>query len=306
MPCNKPVFILSLDCEGKWGMADHLNAYHETHFTNRNIEQAYTKILSVLKEYNVPASFAFVSAFTQSPEEFKKNKDVFYNTPQSYKAWLAKFYHDMANTHYEGWFCPKPYQLVAEDGRHDIGSHSCFHRAFFETELTQEEAEYDFRASQELLAEREKPETFIYPRNVVGFTSLLEKYGFIGYRHAKAYTTNPVGRLLNLASEFNLLQKAEMPLPNAVLPAGFFLNWPHGLRKHVPNFITQLRWEKILKDAVAHNGVAHMWFHPHNFINHPTMHRNFKQIIKNVAHYRDQGLLSVMTMKDYIIDQRRL
>ena len=204
----------------------------------------------------------------------------------------------MENAHYEGWFCPAPFDMVAEDGRHDIGSHSCFHRAFAESELTLEEAEYDFRASAQLLSH--KPNTFIYPRNIVGFTALLKKYGYIGYRHGKAYTTNPLGRLMNLAAEFHVLQQSEAPLPQVdVVPAGFFLNWPNGMRKHVPDAITQRRWNHILSDAAKNNGVAHMWFHPHNFINHPTMHHNFKQIIATVARLRDEGKISVMTMRDY-------
>lgn len=297
MQCEKGIFILSFDCEGKWGMADHINAYHETHFTSANIQNVYTQILGTLKTYNLPASFAFVTAFTQSVEQFHQHKDLFYNTPQSYKAWLAKFYHDMENQRYEGWFCPEPLQMVSDDGRHDIGSHSCFHRAFSEIELTLEDAEYDFRASQEML--KYKPNTFIYPRNVVGFTPLLKKYGYIGYRHGNAYKTNTLGRLQNFAAEFNIATPAESSIAEGIVPAGYFLNWPHGLRKTVPDNVTKLRWRNILNDAVKNKGVAHMWFHPHNFINHPQMVQNFAHIIRLVAKYRDNDQLTVMTMQDY-------
>lgn len=302
MPCNKPVFLLSLDCEGKWGMADHINAYHEHCFTTANINSAYTQILAVLKKYNVPASFAFVSAFTQSPQQFQQNKDLFYGVPKTYHNGLAKFYQDMKTVNYEGWFCPSAIQRVADEGIHEIASHSCFHRAFLEEELTLEEAEYDFRASQQLLTI--KPMTFIYPRNLVGFTGLLKKYGYIGYREGKAYKTDTLGRIKNLAAEFNILEKSEIPLANdaenlVVVPAGFFLNWPHGLRKQVPNFMTQLRWNNILQHAIKNNSVVHMWFHPHNFINHPAMLRNFTRIIENVARARDQDLISVVTMHEY-------
>ncbi len=327
MQC-KPIFILSLDCEGKWGMADHINAYHETHFTTANIEAAYAQILAPLKEYNIPASFAFVAAFTQSVEQFKRHKDFFYNTPQSYTAWLAKFYNDMEKQNYEGWFCPAALTRVQDAGIHEVASHSCFHRPFVESELTLEEAEYDFRAAQELLAH--KPETFIYPRNVVGFTPLLKKYGFIGYRSgidydtpsslpeslailrqsifskldspriAKAIRGMTARKLLNLAAEFNIATPSETPIAEGIVPAGYFLNWPHGLRKYVPDAITQMRWKNIIKDAVKSNGVVHMWFHPHNFINHPTMRDNFVQIMRTVAEYRDSGQLNVMTMREYL------
>ena len=54
------IFILSLDCEGKWGASDHINNHHKLHFTNERLNQAYRNILNILKKEEIKGTFAFV------------------------------------------------------------------------------------------------------------------------------------------------------------------------------------------------------------------------------------------------------
>ena len=42
------IFIISFDCEGKWGVADILNSHHEHYVTNERLNQAYRNILNIL------------------------------------------------------------------------------------------------------------------------------------------------------------------------------------------------------------------------------------------------------------------
>ena len=41
------IFIISFDCEGKWGI-DELNSHHEYYFTNDRLNKAYEKITNIL------------------------------------------------------------------------------------------------------------------------------------------------------------------------------------------------------------------------------------------------------------------
>ena len=54
--------IISFDCESKWGLMDSLNDTHDQIFSSQNINQAYIDILSILKHFDLPATFAFVGA----------------------------------------------------------------------------------------------------------------------------------------------------------------------------------------------------------------------------------------------------
>ena len=65
-------FILSLDCEGKWGVADLLGSDHARQLTDDRLRKAYAEIVALLDEHQVPATFAFVGAFAQKPEAFAR------------------------------------------------------------------------------------------------------------------------------------------------------------------------------------------------------------------------------------------
>src|SRR5689334_12268971 len=65
-------FILSLDCEGKWGVADHLTAIERERLTDVALRSAYSSILRLLDEFEIPATFAFVGAFSQSRTELAR------------------------------------------------------------------------------------------------------------------------------------------------------------------------------------------------------------------------------------------
>src|SRR5688500_11776929 len=65
-------FILSLDCEGKWGVADLLSPANHAALSSERLVQAYSKIVALLDEYNVPATFAFVGLFGESQDSFTK------------------------------------------------------------------------------------------------------------------------------------------------------------------------------------------------------------------------------------------
>jgi hypothetical protein len=64
------VFIISFDCEGKWGVADHLDTRIEESFTTVNLLQNYRDLLALLGEHDLRATFAFVGAYTLSAEAF--------------------------------------------------------------------------------------------------------------------------------------------------------------------------------------------------------------------------------------------
>ena len=57
---NKPNFIISLDCEGKWGTVG-LSKIQEK-LNSHNLNYVYKKINNLLLKYEMPATFAFVMA----------------------------------------------------------------------------------------------------------------------------------------------------------------------------------------------------------------------------------------------------
>ena len=67
-------FILSLDCEGKWGVADHLTPANHAQLTDAKLREAYRSILDLLDRYAIPATFAYVGCFSLSAVELAQRR----------------------------------------------------------------------------------------------------------------------------------------------------------------------------------------------------------------------------------------
>jgi hypothetical protein len=46
----KAVFILSLDREGKWGLADRISEHHARYFTSENLRNANADLLALFEK----------------------------------------------------------------------------------------------------------------------------------------------------------------------------------------------------------------------------------------------------------------
>ena len=283
---NRAVFILSLDCEGKWGMADHITHHHRTFFTNANLTKAYSDLLHVLDNKNLKATFAFVGALTLSPDEYHAKRELFGDSPAS-RVWLQQFTQDIKSNVYDGWFAPHLLQAVIADGQHEIASHGFSHLPLNEATTSFEDAERELKAVASISCQKGfTPKTFVYPRNEIGYRYLLPMFGYVGYRDRLPSPRGIAGRVHNLAKEFHLFsisQPHSSCEPLVTLAPGYFLNWRFGLRKAVPLTVTSKRWKSIIDDAVHRKAVAHMWLHPHNLIDGHLQLRLLEHVLDYVS-----------------------
>lgn len=145
------------------------------------------------------------------------------------------------------------------------------------------------------------PESVVFPRNQIGHLQLLRTAGFNTYRASPP--GGFVGRLGSLAREWHVFDDQVGAKPTlhegwSVSPAGFFLNWPSGLRAAVPVGVTVKRWKSLLRHAAATGGYVHMWFHPHNLITAPAMKLAFEQVIQEAGHLVRSGHMACLTMAE--------
>ena len=120
-------FIISFDCEGKWGVADHLDDFLRANLTNTNLNLAYEKIIALLERWDIKATFAFVGAFTMSIDEYYAKQEWFSDVLVNGKSWLLPFRQEAASQNFDGWFNPRPFEKVTQSGRHEIASHGFTH-----------------------------------------------------------------------------------------------------------------------------------------------------------------------------------
>jgi hypothetical protein len=297
-------FILSLDCEGKWGMADHLTAEHHRCLTSPLLRGAYQRLLALFARYEIPVTFAFVMAFLLSAKEQRDADHLFQDFPIAGRNWLEAFRAAQAQGEMEGWSLPELREIVGERPEHEIACHGFSHLPLAEALTPAPVADAEFTAAA-FVAESRKVtlETLVFPRNQVGHVSLVERHGYRGYRERLSEAGGVRGKIEALATEFDPRtppQHEARGRPDAVrrIPSGYFFNWRHGARRLVPPAMTYYRWRRLLERTTA-GGVAHLWLHPHNIITAPATFPVLERVLRKVAALRDQGRIETMTQAQY-------
>lgn len=296
---NKPTFIISFDCEGKWGMIDHLSEQNSNLLTNERLNDVYSNITDIMNIFNIKGTFAFVGAFTMTKEEFI-NLNHFFNN----KSWLKRLLKDVENNKFDGWLNPKALDIVRSKKIHEIASHSFSHLPLSESLIDKKMFIDEMKKMQIIMNLKDIDiSTFIYPRNIAGFISELNQFGIKGYR--QNYFGNDsylLGKAKSFLSELNITQKAQehsLYQEPIKIPSGYFLNWRSKLRKSIPISVSIKRWERAINDAIVNNRVIHLWTHPHNFITGNKQYKLFENILKIVSEARDERKINILTQNEY-------
>ncbi|MFT5464957.1 MAG: peptidoglycan/xylan/chitin deacetylase (PgdA/CDA1 family) [Verrucomicrobiales bacterium] len=299
----EPTFIISFDCEGKWGMADCLNPAFESRLRTQQLLSVYDRIVETLDRHEIKATFAFVGLFTIDPDDWHEIRPWAEEAILD-RAYLKSFFENDAAGQHEGWFgCSAAAEKIAKHSDHEFGSHSFSHCMIDETTMTEADFARDLDALRKLPLFADLDDlTFIYPRNQIGYPKVLESSGYIGFREALPQPAGRLGRVQNLIKEFGAkIQPQPHPKPAKLvqIPSGYFLNWRSGLRAKVPLQRTINRWRNLLSQTAKEGGVAHLWSHPHNFIEYPGMFEQFDAILAHAAELIRSGELQSQTMKEY-------
>ena len=305
----KPVFIISLDCEGKWGLADVLTDDRNHYLRNENLICAYSRLLKLFGQYAVKATFAFVGALTLSVAEYKAAGDLFSERIYKERDWLAPFKQQSAEGCFEGWLCPELLEMVRRCD-HEIATHGFSHLPFEEGIVSPEAIDKELSAIEKWRAMKGLDvTTMVFPRNIKGFFPELSKIGLVGFRN-KTIVGNqkfpkPLKSMIRESFPWpksqphsNLIQKTEQNIQP--IPGGFFFNWRFGPGRYIPKMHTVSRWKKIIDHAICYGNVVHLWAHPHNFINGIGQF----EVLEKVLHYMDQkrkeGRIVNMTQEQYV------
>lgn len=292
---------LSFDCEGKWGMTDICTPW-DVNLTRSGLLSAYDFILKTLDKFDIPATFGFVGALTETREEFL---DVSYPnlSSASYASWLGPSRHRILDKSEEGWFLPELLEMVKGQQKHEIASHGYTHIPF--PSLSEPDVKLELGM---VLSWAEKKNidcsTLIYPRNMVHHYEMLKDFGIFGYRDTPI---SPLGAsfpryLRTLAEEIWIFQKSEKLKKGDPkrIPGGAFINWKSGFRRAIPMSLSMLKYKSMIAYAGKRGDVAHFWIHPHNLITSPQTKKLFSDLCAQIALCKESMPLLVKRQKDYL------
>lgn len=290
--------LVTLDCEGLWGMADHLGAADRAAITTEALSGAYDDLLTSCDRHDVTATFAFVALFASPLEVVHENLDALGGST-ALAAWSAQLVADLRAGRTSGWAGHEVFRRVVETGRHEIASHGWSHLPWTYPHITEADRTAEV-AGVAAWQEREQVSvtTWVYPRNQVAQPALLPAAGIVAYRKRPDLRTGGVaGRALNVLEEFRPASAEPVPVPGdpVALPAGVPINWRSGPRRVVPRSVSRRRMAAMLDDAVRTDGVAHLWIHPHNLLTGTHQRELLDDLCADIAVRRDRHGLVVLT-----------
>ena len=301
---KEAIFILSFDCEGKWGMIDMLTEEIRTALTNERLNEVYSDLTKILKLYQINASFAFIGAFMMTISEYQNRRDWFSEDKINGRPWLDEFKKDAESKQFDGWLNPKSLEIIRSSNMHEIAAHGFTHLPLAESLISRNAFLSEMNFMQKVMNLKDiYPRTFVYPRNIVGYPSELKSFGIKGFRADFFQKFNRVmQKPISLLSEFNLLQSAqEHAISEEIIeiPSGYFLNWRSHVRKKIPISVSTQRWKHAIQDAITHKKVIHLWTHPHNFITGDQQFKLFENILRMVSEANKENKIRVLTQNEY-------
>lgn len=267
--------------------------------TRRSLFDTYRRLLDLLDELGIPATFALVGAFVGSRDEFEARRKVLDESPE-HRTWMTHVDHSMREDS-DGWFLPELRELLLERPQHEIATHGYSHIPFDAEGVTSEGRQLELREGVSSLGVTVK--SIVFPRNAVVDIGLLRAFGITIYRDAATTVQQGlrgrIGRTLDeLVGVPRSLQHPLLEDPTPI-PAGRLLHWRHGVRRIVSLRRTEMLWNRIADDAIDSGQVAHLWLHPHNLI---TGYRQFDllaNVLRSLAARRSDGL-ACLTFADYV------
>jgi hypothetical protein len=291
-------FILSLDCEGKWGVADVLTPVEHSALSTKRLVEAYGKIIALLEEFDVPATFAFVGLFGESQASLERLSPELDQLAKGSPDYLGAALRDIRVGSRDGWHGDWAIESVkGSRAGHEIALHGVTHVPW--GSVDRQYLRDELKLLPLLRSPVRQAETFIFPRNEVAHVDLLAAIGMKGYRLSRTFAS----RAASLASEFNLFSAPEEGGSTkdglCRIPAGYFVNWRHGARRLVPRGLSSLRARQMLRSAEETGRVVHYWLHPENVASAPDTLNNLRDIVALAVRMRDAGRCEILTQKLY-------
>ena len=299
---HKARFILSFDCEGKWGMADDAAMASNNPINGDSLTKAYTQIFEILERHKIAATFALVGLFAGGYEQYVDSRGELLDS-EPHRDWLKVPERSFAAGFQDGWFYPELVNQIKARGNHEIASHSFTHLPLHNGGVAKESFLTELKFVNQWKAQNSvELSTFIYPRNQIKFEEQLSNFDFLGYRQCDIQNSAYANRFQILQDECNIGRKSDKHSVSTrpiAIPPGTFLNWRHGPRRIIPKWVTLKRWSNVLDHAVFSGGVAHLWLHPHNLITARGQVELFEDAISRVAKAQNSGLIKSVTQAEY-------
>jgi len=301
-PETKGLFVISLDFELFWGIRDKFS-FEEYGANVLGVWEVIPRMLKLFEKYDVHASFATVGAmFSENYEELNQFlPEIKPNYSDSKLSPYKGYMEDSKNHDPRYYFGKKLIELIKNDSRHEIGTHTFSHYYGLEPGQTKEEFEADLIAAKKIAEANEiQLKSFVFPRHQINpdYLDLFPKYGIEIYRETeKAWFHSPargaeegiLKRAVRYLDYFMCLGNHHCQNLSEIKSGNLYgiraSRWlrPYKKSESIFDFLKIRRIKKQMNHAARKGKIFHFWFHPHDIgINQEV---NFKMLEEILKHY---------------------
>ncbi|MFW6384983.1 MAG: polysaccharide deacetylase family protein [Halodesulfurarchaeum sp.] len=291
--------VISIDAELGWGFHDLDEP------TVRLVEasrEGWKTLLDLLSEYQIPATWAVVGhLFLEECD----GRHADHPTPPGWFDREQGEWKDRPDLRFGGSLITK---LLNADVGHDVGSHSFSHVVFDDPRITREIVAAELAAAADA-ADRYgvEFESFVFPRNAVGYRDVLADAGYTVYRGERIQPSAGVARSVDKLARAIDPDRVRLVEPYVDeyglvdVPPSLFLFGFEG----VPRTVVESVWADPMVRQAKHgidrasrdDGVFHIWLHPSQLVSERDV-RRVRAVLEHVDRRRRDSGLAVETMAD--------
>ncbi len=303
-PQTKGLFVISLDFELFWGIRDKFS-FEEYGANVLGVWEVIPKMLELFKKYDVHATFATVGAmFSENYEELNQflpavKPHYFDSNLSPYNGYME----DSKNHDPRYYFGKKLVELIKNDARHEIGTHTFSHFYGLEPGQTKEEFGADLEAAIKMAEINQiQLKSFVFPRHQINqdYLEILSDKGIEIYRGTeKAWFHSPargadetvVKRAIRFLDYFMCLGNHHCQNLSEIKKGNLYQirasRWLRPFKKSESkfDFLKMRRIKKQMNHAARNGKIFHLWFHPHDIGIQQDM--NFEMLEEILRYYRD-------------------
>jgi len=303
------VFTISLDTELAWGSFDkgETGRYVDAYYGTREV---VSRLCNLFDEYGMSATWAVVAHLVTDCDGPGAHEHL----PEPDFAWVDSWQESLPCSRgldEELWYAPELVEEIRScDHPQEVGLHGYTHMPIGADGCDQRVAAAELAAGVDTLRNfGVEPESFVYPRNVVGHESVLADHGIKVYRDVDArwYEQSVLPEQLKKAARF--ADEAAGLTPPVVVPEerhgvvrvqGSQPFRPrHGGWQFTPPQSSFRRAKRGIDRAVETGGVFHLWFHPFNLASEPDILLNtLARILAYADSRREEGVLDLLPLRE--------
>lgn len=288
--------VISVDAELGWGFHDLENPPIDRVEAGR---EGWNHLLNLFDEYDVPATWGVVGhLFLDECDSVHAN----HPTPAD---WFIREREDSASRRTLLFGDQLIDRLLNADADHDVGCHMHTHvvldKEWITPEIVRAELEAAIEAGKQLGIEYD---SFIFPRNIVGYRKFLAEYGFTTYRSQPPSGLGwSISKLVALAdaNRVRLVEPSVDEFGLIKIPPSLFL---FGIKGPISSAFESVWTDPIVRlskigidRAIREDSLFHIWLHPNNLSTSRDVKR-MRAILEYINRRRSDSGLAVETMAD--------